>query len=267
MGSAANTRKPAIVIHNADENAHPAAFDAYNLQSLQTSPDFLNTYSVTWDDFPNTSSTTGQIGMLGWGSAVNDTGQVIAATTGGTGGANGRPNVLQMLTGAGTAGGGVISLGKQQMYGHKDFIWEASVFLTDVNNGTDDITFHVGLHDDTTAASPTTPAHGFYFLYSPADTSVHCVTTSDSTPDNQDSGFVPTADTWMRLRIESDGGGNAYFYINDMETPVTSHTTAASIPDTTATDLYGRCFHVRKSAGTNSRSLMIDYEYFRVARA
>lgn len=257
-----------IATHDSDPDAHSEAFNQYNEMNLFASPDILGSYTVTMDDFPNLGATSGQIGTLGWSISLNDTGAGLAPLTAGAAGSAGAPSVFQLSTGTGdtTAAAG-INLGKIQLYGAPEFIWEARVYMPSLNDGSQNYTWQAGLHTNTNAASIATPVHGFYFEYTSADTTIHCITTSDSTPDDKDSGFVAPEDTWFTIRIVCDGGGTVYFYINDMETPVTTHTDANSIPDNASGDGYGRAFMVDKTLGTGTvRSLMIDYEYFKRAR-
>lgn len=247
----------AISTHDADSSAHPSAIDAALNGLLQNTPDFLQGFSYSYDDFFGNVNTTGLIGALGWTSVVTN-GQAVYGVSG-----------FQEAAGyyqIGTAtthvdGRAAIHLGVTQLGGYPAFTWECRVQFVSLNDGTNNAIVHMGLHDDIAAAGAL-PTDGFYFEYSDASpyTTLNCVVAAGGTRTTADSGITVAEDVWYRLRIVSDGGGAFHYFVDDTEVQVLNPV-EADLPEDTQT--YGRAFSIYKTAGTGTaRNMWIDYEYF-----
>lgn len=247
----------AVSTHDADSSAHPSAIDAAINGLLQNSPDFLQGFSYSYDDFFGQVNTSGIVGALGW-TTVNNNGLANY----GVSGFQEAAGYYQIGTAAThTDGRAAIHLGVTTLGGYPAFTWECRVQLVSLNDGTNNCIVHMGLHDDiaTTGALPT---DGFYFEYSDAApyTTLNCVVAVGGSRTTEDSGIAFDEDVWYRLKIISDGGGSIHYFVDDVEVQVISPL-EEDLPAESNT--YGRAFSIYKTAGTGTaRNLWIDYEYF-----
>jgi hypothetical protein len=223
--------------------------------SLENGPDFLRSWALFYDDFLGTatiaSAATGQVGALGWiGAPVNGGSVAVAAT-----GLADVPGFVGLQSGTTAANGlALITLNSVDLCGHPIFIMEWRAMLSAVNNvGVDDYTARFGLGD---AGVALPPVDGYYFEYTPADTSWHYRTAKGSTRDDKDSNLV--ADTaWHRFRMVSDGGGSITATIDGANTQILNN--SAAVP--TTADFFGPIAGLSKVTGTAQKQLRIDYFY------
>ena len=185
---------------------------------------------------------------------------------------------LQSSTSGGTTGGGTPSAGNQgiltldtstsstgragyaagqssALRGTADKIMHAHtrVRFPTLSTGTERYQFVAGYISSFTAE----PGDGFYFRY---DDSVsanwYCVTANNSSRTATDSTVAVATNTFQKLRIEIDEiAGTAKFYIDDVLKVTTSSST--NFPGS-ARD-HGPGFNMRKSVGTTSRTVDVDY--------
>lgn len=142
------------------------------------------------------------------------------------------------------------------LLGGSTVLMQSAARIGFLSDATDTVTARWGLMDNKTGES----VDGVYFRYIHSTYSGRwqTVTRSNSVETVNDSGVAVVAATWQKLMIKVDAlGSNAYFYIND--TLVQTHTT--NIP-TAAGRLTGFGASVVKSAGTNSRTIELDYIHF-----
>jgi hypothetical protein len=233
-----------------DVRAALADLDARLAGLLQYSPDSLQDYAAIYDELFGASTTSGQVGSLGWSVVTADGGTLRAATEP----LPNTPGWYELQTGEAAATGLCgLHLDQVSLSGHPIFVWEARVVPRGVQDGGQASTWRVGVYDDPSGAEP---ANGFYFEQ-PAGASLRCSTARAGVRADEDSGVTPTAGTAYRLRIASDGGGAAYFSVDDEIVA----TIAEDLP-TAGPDGYGPAVTIVKTAGTGtSHALRVDYVY------
>ncbi len=215
----------------------------------------LSDLRVAWeeyDDFTNLSTTTGQIGKLGWQLTASGGGIINypAASEQISGG------VARLGTGTTSASAySVLNLGFRQFAGSPEFVFEWRAKLEALNNSTQKYSVVLGLGN---FAIPAQTA-GFWFSYISSDTSWH-TTCRGSATNNIDTNILANTG-WHNFRIISDGGSSVRFYIDDAL--VSTH--ISSFP---TVQMCGPTMMVQKTLGTGtSRSILVDYFYGRVELA
>jgi hypothetical protein len=193
---------------------------------------------------------TGQVGSLGWTVVTADGGTLRSATEP----VANTPGWYELQTGEATATGlCALHLDQVSLTAHPLFVWEARVVPRGADEGGQSSTWRVGVHDEPSGAEP---GNGLYFEQVTGST-LRCRTAQAGTRSDEDSGVALVADTAYRLRIASDGGGVAYFSVDDE--------IVATITDnlpTAARDGYGPAITVVKTAGVGtSHALRVDYVY------
>lgn len=218
---------------------------------LSASPDLLQDHAHLYDDFFGGHTTSGLVGALGWTVETTGGGTLAAATST----IDGAPGWYALQTGSTTTTGvTALALGPPTLRGHPVLIWEERVSWPSVNGGGQHATTRVGLTDRTT----TQPDNGYWFELTSADTSLHCRTAKATARSDVDSGVVPVAGRWYRLRIVSDGGGVAYFLVDGALVA----TIRSPLPGDSAAEAFGPTTAIAKTAGTGtSRALRVDYCY------
>jgi hypothetical protein len=234
-----------------DVSAALADLDARLAALLQYSPDSLQDYAVAYDEFFGASTADGQVGGLGW-SVVTEDGASLAPAAGAL--AN-TPGWYELRTGDSSATGRcALHQGSVSLQGHPIFVWEVRIAPRAVNADGQTSTWRIGLHDDVQGEEP---ANGFYFEQTADSPVVRCRTAQAGTRTDADSGVELEPGTAHRLRIASDGGGAAYFSVDDEVVA----TVTEGLP-TAAGESYGPSFTLAKTAGTGtSHSLVVDYFY------
>jgi len=150
-------------------------------------------------------------------------------------------------------------------FGTNPFRFESLTRVNAVSDGTDTFQYIVGFWDTSAAISQT---DGAFFLYdsqgvstgSAATGNWQLVTASNSTRTYTTSSVAIDTTNLQKLRIDINAAGTSVtFYIN--EVLVGTHTT--NIP-TGASRLVGSGNYLQKSAGTNARTVDIDYMYMKM---
>lgn len=228
---------------------------------LLESPGVLQDYAVAYDDFDNYQATSGQLGTLGWATNVNGTAANAGAPIPGfINPPDGAVGAMFITAGTTSSGRAATHLQVQLGQGSPEFIIEMRVLLDDLSDGTDTFVLRCGFGDKFNDSADYDS--GFYFeLDSNADTEWQCKTADGGTRTTEDSGITAAADTWYRLRITCDGGGNVTFSIDGTDVK----TITTNLPD--AGDYWGPLYKVVKSAGTTHRRCWFDYHYHKIAVA
>jgi hypothetical protein len=166
------------------------------------------------------------------------------------------PGWYALATGAASDSGRcVLHLSQMSLIGHPIFVWEMRITTTALSDGPQRSTWRVGLYDDLEGAEPT---NGFWFEQADGSTTVRCRTAQAGDRSDEDSGVAMEAGISHRLRIASDGGGVAYFSIDDEIVA----TVTEGVPSATARAAYGPVVTIAKTAGTGaSHNLRVDYFY------
>lgn len=208
--------------------------------------------SILFDDFFSSLVPNGE---TNWSRTVSGTGASSSALTGSAGGTAAH-GVQRLTTGTTAAGRTALHRGISNInltpgsteYGYVEIMLR----VTTLDDGVDTFNVRAGLGDSTAA---TTWADGIYYYYdlsvSPnwiCRTTVSSVTTETITSVAVGTGYVRLA------AIMNDYG--LFFYING--TQVAWHTT--NIPLNTN---IGLALQITKTAGTNARTLDIDYVLMR----
>lgn len=211
------------------------------------------------DHFIGGGLTDTLIGELGWQLAAGASGSVTANTTI----ADGTAGRIQVATGTDAAGYCEIQLRSGStvsvfLHGSPPFIFEWKVRLATLPQSAQDYTFCCGLFDKSTTADPTC---GFGFLVQAFATDAtptwQCIIADPgSAKTTQDSGVAVTAAVDFKLRVICDGAGTAYFYVDGVL--VHTQTSSTNFPDTTV-DSYAPTCKMRKTVGTTSRAVQVDY--------
>jgi hypothetical protein len=241
--------EPSGELTATDVRAALADLDARLGGLLQYSPDSLQDYAHAYDEFLGGSTATGQVGSLGWSVIAEDGGALRPATTT----LANTPGWYELHTGSMPNGRCVLHHEEVSLYGHPLFVWEMRIVTTAVNDADGACTWRIGLHDDLTGNEPT---NGYYFEHRAGSTTLRCRTAQDGSRTDDDSEVVLEAGTAYRLRIASDGGGVAYFSIDDDIVA-----TITSVLPTALGDPFGPVSLIVKTAGTAARSIRVDYFY------
>lgn len=259
LGDASSAHKASAIavtpkgeLVETDVQAALGALEARLASLLQFSPDYLQDYAFIYDDLFGGSTTSGQIGTLGWQLEASNGGALAAAAFPAVAH---MPGCYQLRTGSSTPNGRcALHLEEASLYGHPLFVWEARVATTQVNDGTQDAAWRVGLHDDLGGGEPN---NGFYFEYTGANPTLHCRTAAAGVRTDVDSKIRPDRGNPYRLRIVSDGGGAAYFSVDDA--PVA--TISSGLPAARG-ESFGPTMTIVKTVGTGtSHALTVDYVY------
>jgi hypothetical protein len=213
----------------------------------------LRTGVTLYDEFLGTvtfaAGATG-VGMLGWNTP---------ATMTGTSQLNSNVNTPGVFTASGQNAGqwANMNLGDRQMEGVRPFTLEMRMrpSTAGLNNGTDDITVYVGLHNDLLGAEPTS---GFYFEYSPtspAPTKMICTTANAGTRQKRDSGITIEVTNWHRWKITCDGT-NVRFYYDDT---LVAGPDTLNLPSGTGARFAPDITLIKSGAGVTPRGWQLDY--------
>jgi hypothetical protein len=203
------------------------------------------------DDFMGNTATSGTIGQLGWALGAGATGTAAVAAI------SAEPGLFNLTTGTTATGWQNLNLGNNNLMGTPVLMCEWRVRISPLNDATDTFSCWLGLDNNLVG---TEPMSGFYFRYTAADgpnwravcANAGARTVVDTTK---------AADTnFHRFRITNDGGGVARFYIDS----VLLATIITSLP---AGRTYSPSVSIRKTAGTASRGVSVDYFALRYERA
>jgi hypothetical protein len=192
----------------------------------------------------------------------------LTATTAGTGGTSAtfsgtspslvnHPGIWQ-LAGGSSGGTGIIreAFDVYTFGGATTYSFEFMIYIPTLSDGTDTYKFRIGLMDTAPTLGPDADStDGVYFKYDStvsANWIYYIVKSSGSSSSNTSSTAVATG--WTTLRIDINTTPQATFYVNGAS--IGSHST--QVPNTTS-DRCGRVARVAKTAGTNSRSVYLDY--------
>jgi len=202
------------------------------------------------DDFMGNTSASGTIGQLGWALPAGATG-TAAAAAGAT-----EPGIFVLGTGATSSGWHGINLGSGTLVGSPVMMCEWRIKIPNLNTLSDMYSCWFGLHNATT---PSEPSAGYYFRYTPDDTH-WVVACADGGAPNAVATTVAVDTNFHRFRITADGAGVARFYIDDAQVGLIT----SSVP---TTNRYTPNVMIRKSAGTASRTIRLDYFALRYEKA
>jgi hypothetical protein len=212
----------------------------------------LKTGTDVFDEFLGAGSVvapavSNNFGSLGWTvatSAGNGTVQFL--------GSNPFPGILVLLTT--TLNDMVaVNLGTSVLELAHIFMNEWRLQTVQVNDGTNNFSVRVGLHNDAVGAEPT---NGFYFRYTSADgANWKAVVANAGVYSVYDTGFPAdvTANGYHRFRITCDGT-NYRFYIDDN---LVAGPATANIPG--AGNRYAPACSVIKTLGGAIKAVRIDY--------
>jgi hypothetical protein len=196
------------------------------------------------DDFMGSSAATGTIGELGWarGFGATGTAQVGVQLAG--------PGVFAIGTGTSATGWQNLNLGNRALVGGPAFMSEWRIRLPAVSSSAQAFSVWFGLNDDLLGNEPGT---GFYFRYTPGDGpnwQGACALNGSRTVLNLG---VPADTNFHRFRMTCDGAGVVRFYIDS----VLRGTITTNAP--TISGGHAPSLSLRKSTGTTSRSVFVDY--------
>jgi hypothetical protein len=217
---------------------------------LQFSPDYLQDYACAYDDFFGGSTTSGQVGTLGWQVDAPNGGTLVPASDS----IENMPGWYELSTGSSAANGScALHLEEISLHGHPLFAWEARVSMGPSDRDVQDATWRIGLHD----ALAGEPTNGYWFEGRGGGSSVLCRMARGGEVTDVDSGVTPNGAAPNRFRIMSDGGGAAYFSIDDEPVAVMR----AGLPSAAA-ERFGPVIAITKTAASGTaRSVRVDYVY------
>jgi hypothetical protein len=189
------------------------------------------------------------VGSLGWRVATASGGSLSPAT-------EPRPDTpgwYELRTGGAADGSCALRLDEVSLSGHPLFVWEARVAPQAANRAGQTSTWRIGLHDGTIGAAP---RNGFYFEQAADAATLRCRTAAGGAPSDEDAGVELAPGTAHRLRITSDGGGAAYFSVDDEIVATITRDLPA------ARGAFGLSITLEKTAGTGTEhALVVDYVY------
>lgn len=219
------------------------------LQALDAQLDLTRVLTID-DDF---------VGALRWSTTSSGSG-ASSLNSSYTGEAN-AVGVLSLATGTTTSGYAQVHSASAALIrlGGGELRLRTRFRVEDLSDGTDTYTLRAGLGDSAVAGEPT---DGCYLRYTHGTNSgkFQCVTRSNGTETATDSGLTVAADTWYTLDLVIDEtAATVTFLINGEE--VAANTT--NVP-TSAGRETGVQVSILKSAGTNSRTLNVDFLGLRV---
>lgn len=231
----------------------------FTANRLLTLPDRDGMLLTSTDIAPNKNQGGLEDHFISWNSAVGGSFQ-LSNLLSGTGASVGiipgeasNPGVLRCQTGTATNGSVVLQTPTTLLFGTKAFTFKATVRIPELANTTDNFGIRIGFGD----RLPTTPfsiSDAVFFVTDVnnlwiAQTRNNAVTTSTTSA----VGLAANAFTDLEIRVNASGT-EAVFLVNG--TVVATLTT--NIPTGVGRDT-GIMLQLFKSAGTNSRSLDIDF--------
>jgi hypothetical protein len=241
-----------IATHNADAAAHTAAFAAFSEGLPQFSQVPARDNLVLYDEFMGGNTTSGAVGSLGWSTAVVGTGAVTL------------PSSDQDDPGFVTLGVPALNdtiemfLDGFSLKGCPAFIWESRIKVANLNGGGSEFTFRAGIATTSTIG----PADGLWFQYDQTDASWSArVDATASAPQTTDTGVDVVANTWYYLTIVCDGGGAAFYYIDDVL--VATYVSGLPVAGTVMAPRFGS----RKTLGAATRNVRVGSFYLKWALA
>lgn len=235
--------------------------DTRQAASLQEGPAYLENYTPPIiDDFLNADASAGIYGDHAWLVNADGTGAELSIPVFGPPGSDVRG---QFRIGAGTTATGRCALYLYAMNfaeASPEFIAEWRVNIRNgMSNATDTYEVTIGLGNKNNGTEHTS---GFYFKADAnANANWQCVTANSGTRTEVDSGVALVDggdDTWVKLRIVSNGAGEITFYIDGTEVATITTTLPGS------GDPWSPHAKIVKSAGTNVRTVMLDYFYGKI---
>jgi hypothetical protein len=190
-----------------------------------------------------------------WALATTGAGSGAGVSTTANNGDSSHFGIATLTTG--TSGTGAASLWTRHTapmaFGERAMVYEAAVYVPTASDGTDTFTVRCGFGDGLV----TEGSNGAFFRYTHSVNGGRweCVTRDAGSETAADSG-IAGAGAWavLRVHVEADGG-TITFSIDG----VAVETATTDIP----TASLGHGTHIVKSAGTNARTLLADYQYWR----
>lgn len=179
----------------------------------------------------------------------------VGAGISNTAGTATRPGIIELDGGTAVAGRAAILTAINSLLGGGGAMtFDCELQVSTLSTVTDEFDVRFGMIDSATGQS----SDGVYWEYD-RNTSVNwlAVTASATTRTKTDTGIAVAAATYARFRIEySADGATALFYIN--EVLVATNTTNMPTSGT-----FGFGYSIVKSAGVISRTILIDWHYFK----
>jgi hypothetical protein len=216
------------------------------VENLKTGTDVFDEFFGSGSVVAPAQSTN--FGSLGWTvvtAGANSSAQFL--------GSNPYPGIMALITATSPTDVVNINLGTGVTEAAHIFMNEWRAQTVQINDGTNNYSVRMGLHNDTTGAEPT---NGFYFRYTSTDgANWQAVVANAGAYSVYNTGFAAdvTANGYHRFRITCDGT-NYRFYIDDN---LVAGPAAANLP--VAGNRYAPAASVIKTLGAAIKAFRIDY--------
>jgi hypothetical protein len=215
-------------------------------------------YSYFFTDFETVSFSNHTTGTFNNGGGL---GSVSTISTFGVGTAENAFGVYDVSTSTSTAGGASIARGSQLTFGFGyTFQVEFRMALSALSDGTDTYTAYAGFNDVTNGDG----TDGAYFRYTHGTNGGRweAVTRSNSVETAADTGVAADAGTYHIFKIIANAAGTQIdFYIDG----VLKNSITTNIPSDAAR-LTNNTYVIKKTAGSTSRSLYMDFASYIATR-
>lgn len=207
---------------------------------------------VIVDHFIGVNLSNGQSGDTAWvnSSAGASAGPAVSSLVP----AASHPGQIRLGTGSTSTGVAIIRKDSSTMYlGDGEVVQEFVIYIPDLSTVADEFVIRFGLGD---AASNADHVDGVYFEYDrTASVNWRTKSSANSSRTATNSSTAVAEDTWIRGTLVGNSGGTSVaFYLNG----TLIHTETTNLPTGTSRTLTPHVF-IGKSAGTNSRSVIVDY--------
>ncbi len=220
------------------------------LISLGTTPEWSTPKSdiFLFDDFIVGSGATGNTGHV-------QNSQNGGSNAAGTANITGHPGIMTATTNAATNGANMFGHGAAITTGDGRILHNFLMQIPTLSDGTDTYIARIGLQEVSTATGDVT--NGCYFEYTHSvNSGAYQIKTSNNST-RTTANTASTVDTnWHLYTIDVNAAGTSVsFYIDGVE--VTNSPLTTNIPGNTR--FFADGFRILKSAGTNARTLNIDF--------
>jgi hypothetical protein len=254
----ATTASDTLIVTNTDGNISISGNSGTKTLTVNmSSTAALNDPSVVLErmwDFIGYDQINSSI-LDGWGSVSSGSGASVNVA-GGTALDTSHPGIARLRSGTTTTGAAIGFQGATFAYGQGVYTYEALVQLSALSDGTDTYVALIGHGNDFSSTADLT--NGCYFRYTDSSSSGNWefVSANGGTRTTRDTGVAAVAGSWVKLKyIVNAAGNSAQAYINGVAAGAAVTTNIA----TASNRLHGPHIQMRKSAGTTSRDLVIDY--------
>jgi hypothetical protein len=221
--------------------------------------------SIEYEDFEGSANAVGTnpLNIGGW--FVTSSNGSASNTATGVDSTENAIGVVELTTGANSAGRCRIHKGADQILFGTGTELELSyrVCIPTLSTGTERFTVYAGYNDNSGAGNMTDGAF-FSYIDNVNGGRWSTVTANNSSRTTKDSGVAPSAGVYQILTIRVDStGNNVYFYIDGVL--VQTHTSSEDIPISAGRQC-GLGLKIEKSVGSAARTVAVDYVIFKKTR-